>query len=165
MIENGFCAKSFWLTLEYYAYESKAKAAGAKQLARTFGQIGVMTAFEKLEVKPVEVKPELTAFEKIDYAVKLEGLKEGYIKELLRDMMVAELSQKQLAPSKVEYTTVKVRASELGFSTQQIGQGGQLGKWVKSQIEPSFGERVGKYEVNHYEVNSKLDEVINAFFR
>ena len=45
LVENGFCAKSFWLTLEYFAYESKAKAPGAKQLARTFGQIGVKAFF------------------------------------------------------------------------------------------------------------------------
>ncbi|MGL6342577.1 MAG: hypothetical protein ACRC80_25970 [Waterburya sp.] len=164
-IQNqGFCAKSFWLTLEYFAYDSKAKAPGAKQLARTFGQIGVMAAFEKLS-EPSAVKPELTAHERIQDAKDLYSLPDGYLKELLRDMMVAELSQKALPSSQIEYTTAKVRAKELGYSTESIGNGSQLGKYLKQNIEPSFNERVGKYNVYHYEINPRLDETIHSFFR
>ncbi len=166
-IQNeGFCAKSFWLTLEYFAYESKAKAPGAKQLARTFGQIGVMTAFDKLGVKPIETKSvALTAHDRIQDAKTLYELPDGYLKELLRDMMVAELSQKQIATSKQEFTTVKVRARELGYSTEQIGTGGQLGKYTKNHIEPAFSERVGKYDTWHYELNERFDDVIHSYFR
>ncbi|MGL5078495.1 MAG: hypothetical protein ACRDBG_22075 [Waterburya sp.] len=116
------------------------------------------------ETKPREL-PTYTVQENIDYAVKLETLPKGYIQELLRDMLVAELSQKKLQAAKPEYTTVKVRAKELGFSVAQIGTGSQLGKWVKSHLEPAFVERVGKYEVKHYEVNGRLDDVIDSYFR
>lgn len=165
-IQNeGFCPKSFWLTLEYFAYDSKAKAPVAKQLARTFGQLGVMTAFDKLETKPVETKPELKAHDHIQDAATLYALPDGYLKELLRDMMVAELSQAQLPPAKVEYTTVKVRARELGYSVEQIGTGSQLGMYTTKHLEPAFSERVGKYGVNHYELNERFDEVIHSYFR
>jgi phage antirepressor YoqD-like protein len=50
--QNGFNAKATWLVIEYFAYESKAKAEGAKQIARTFGQLGIQLTFDKLaEVK------------------------------------------------------------------------------------------------------------------
>jgi hypothetical protein len=52
LVENGFCAKSFWLALEYFAYDSEAEASGAKHLTRAFGRVGIMTAFTKLEAKP-----------------------------------------------------------------------------------------------------------------
>jgi hypothetical protein len=52
LLEDGFCPKSLWLTLEYFAYDSKLKAEGAKHLTRAFGRVGIMTAFTKLEVKP-----------------------------------------------------------------------------------------------------------------
>jgi hypothetical protein len=45
---SGFDAKASWLVIEYYAYDSKAKALGAKQIARTFGMIGVISAFDAL---------------------------------------------------------------------------------------------------------------------
>ena len=48
LVENGFDAKASWLVIEYFAYDSKAKADQAKQIARTFGAIGIMTTFEKL---------------------------------------------------------------------------------------------------------------------
>jgi hypothetical protein len=52
LVKNGFDAKACWLVIEYYAYESKAKAPGAKQFARTFGEIGLMTTFDKLTEVP-----------------------------------------------------------------------------------------------------------------
>jgi hypothetical protein len=57
LVENGFNPQAVWLTIEYFAYESKAKAPMAKQLARTFGAIGVMTTLEQLKPK----QPEPTA--------------------------------------------------------------------------------------------------------
>jgi phage antirepressor YoqD-like protein len=50
--KEGFDAKATWLVIEYFAYESKAKAEGAKQIARTFGQLGIQLTFDNLtEVK------------------------------------------------------------------------------------------------------------------
>lgn len=48
LIENGFPPQAVWLCIEYYAFESKAKAPMAKQLARTFGSIGVMVTLKEL---------------------------------------------------------------------------------------------------------------------
>jgi len=57
IIENGFDAQATWLIIEYFAYESKAKAIRAKQLARTFGSVGIYTVFEELK-KPQELPAE-----------------------------------------------------------------------------------------------------------
>jgi hypothetical protein len=46
LLESGFCAQSAWLVIEYFAYESKANAEGAKRLARLFGSIGVQSCFD-----------------------------------------------------------------------------------------------------------------------
>lgn len=32
LVENGFDGKATWLVIEYFAYDSKAKAPGAKQI-------------------------------------------------------------------------------------------------------------------------------------
>ena len=48
LVENGFSPKAVWLCIEYFAYDSKAKAPRAKQLARTFGSIGVMTTLASI---------------------------------------------------------------------------------------------------------------------
>jgi hypothetical protein len=164
LVKDGFCAKSFWLTLEYFAYESKAD--GAKRLAHTFSQIGVMTAFDKLEVKPDVVAPKVYSIqENIECARTLYALPDGYLKELLRDALVAELSQKQLAATKPEYIAVAVRATELGYSLQQIGTGRELGRYAKNLVEPAFRERVGKYDTWYYLLNDRLDEAIHSYFR
>jgi hypothetical protein len=42
LVENGFPTQAVWLTIEYFAFESKAAAPMAKQLARTFGSIGII---------------------------------------------------------------------------------------------------------------------------
>ncbi len=173
LVENGFPPQAVWLCIEYFAYESKARAEMAKQLARTFGSIGVMTTLQKLTEKeePKNNVVQLLSRDVIDYvnaAKDIEALVPGYLKELLRDELVDTLSTKRglLKPSeqKAEYTIVKVRARELGYSTEQVGHGGQLGKWVKRHVPVAFIERVGKYDVNHYEINSQLDETIHAFF-
>lgn len=48
LVENGFDAQATWLVIEYFAYESKAKAISAKRLARTFGAMGVYQLFDEL---------------------------------------------------------------------------------------------------------------------
>lgn len=42
LAENGFPPQAVWLTIEYFAFDSKAKAPMAKAIARTFGSIGVI---------------------------------------------------------------------------------------------------------------------------
>jgi hypothetical protein len=60
LVKNGFDAKACWLVIEYYAYESKAKAPGAKRYARVFGQLGIMNTFDELNKVPTPNGLELT---------------------------------------------------------------------------------------------------------
>lgn len=53
---------------------------------------------------------------------------------------------------------------ELAYSTADIGNGSALGKFVAKAIAPAFIERVGKYEVKHYQVNDALDTAIKTYF-
>ena len=46
--ESGFNSISAWLVIEYFAYDSKAKALGAKRIARLFGAFGIQQVFELL---------------------------------------------------------------------------------------------------------------------
>jgi hypothetical protein len=48
LTQEGFPPQAVWLCIEYYAFESKAKAPMAKQLARTFGALGIMSTLKGL---------------------------------------------------------------------------------------------------------------------
>lgn len=61
-LEKGFDANSSWAVIEYFAYESQAKASEAKKLARLFGALGIAKAFEIAE----ESKQEKTARKSFD---------------------------------------------------------------------------------------------------
>lgn len=79
LIENGFNAQASWLVIEYYAYESKAESLGAKQIARTFGSIGLQLTFEKLNEKPMTYIESLEALlksEKEKEALRLKAVKQ-----------------------------------------------------------------------------------------
>jgi hypothetical protein len=172
LVKNGFDVKACWLVIEYFAYESKAKAPGAKQIARTFGQIGLMTTFDKLTEVLVAPVRQLSVHTSVEYANAAQYISQENnktLQELLRNQLIDELSviqsqTKALSPSITERTIVKVRAKELGYTITQIGNGTALGKWVAKSIPVSFEERVGKYIVKHYEVTTELDEVIHDFF-
>ncbi len=66
---NGFNAQTTWLVIEHFAFESKAKALGAKRLARTFGAFGIHQLFEQI-IKP-KTKAELI-LEQAQQLVNLE---------------------------------------------------------------------------------------------
>ena len=67
------------------------------------------------------------------------------------------------APAK-HYTTVMIRASQLGYSAKQIDGGASLGKYVKQTIQPDHKDWQGQYQVWQYEVNDQLDARIHSFF-
>jgi hypothetical protein len=161
LIENGFCAKSFWLTLEYFAYDSKAKAAGAKRLARTFGQLGVMTAFDKLEAKPEPIARQLPPVR--DYIEHLEAAKE--IDNLLKQACYEHLGATNALPVSDgdDLVLAAVLARDLGYKLEK-GQDSQLGKWVVKHHEPRGKTQHGRYEVNVYSRREIIDTV-HAFFR
>ena len=56
---NGFPPEAVILTLEYFAYESKAKAIAAKAIMRTFGTIGLMSTLQQLGVSQEETITEI----------------------------------------------------------------------------------------------------------
>lgn len=101
-------------------------------------------------------------------AERIETINNLTLRQLLRDELIDELSIKrgikQLAPVKNEYTIVKVRAKELGYSLIDIGNGSALGKFVAKLVPIAFDERVGKYSVKHYLVNDQLDTAIKSYF-
>ena len=48
LTEEGFSPVATWLTIDYFANESKAKAVFAKAIANTFGAFGVKSAFNQI---------------------------------------------------------------------------------------------------------------------
>jgi hypothetical protein len=52
----------------------------------------------------------------------------------------------------------------LGYSVAQIGNGSALGKYLARHVDVAFAEEVGKYLVNHYLVNDRLDTAIHNYF-
>lgn len=109
----------------------------------------------------------------IDYvkaAALLPTLKvNAQLKALLEDALTDDLelmrNQRLLGAGKREYTIVKVRAKELGYSTEQIKNGSGLGRFVANIVPVAFSKRIGDYDVNHYEVGAELDDAIHAYFR
>jgi phage anti-repressor protein len=103
-------------------------------------------------------------------AERIERVNNLTLQQLLRDKLIDELSVERgllrnLAPVKQpEHTIVKVRATELGYSTGDIGNGSALGKFVAKLVPVAFEERVGKYSVKHYLVSDQLDTAIKSYF-
>lgn len=175
LVENGFPPVAVILVLEYFAYESKAKAPGAKSLMRLFGAIGLKAVLGKLTEQPepkVKALPQRDTIDYVNAASTIPTLKvNSLLKQLLEDALTDDLelmrNQKLLTSGndKKQYTIVKVRAKELGYPVDGIGTGSSLGRFVAKHLKPALEERVGKFMVKHYEVCADLDEVIHAYFR
>jgi len=112
--------------------------------------------------------PQRDAIAYIEAATNVEMVNNLTLQELLRNELIDELSVKrgirQLGAASKEYTIVKVRAHELGYSTEEVGNGSALGRFVAKLVPIAFEERVGKYTVKHYEVNDELDTAIKTYF-
>ena len=123
-------------------------------------------------VVPAEpVVPQLPHRDPIDYinaAALLPTIDVNpQLKRLLEDYLTDDLElRRNLANTpKKEYNIVKVRAKELGYNLDKIQNGSQLGKYVARHVPATFKKRIGDFEVNHYELSERLDEVIHSFFR
>lgn len=77
LVDNGFNAKASWLVIEYFAYDSKAEAPGAKQIARTFGQVGIMTTFDQLNSQIQQAMGDKPTLDLIADASKLAEIAYG----------------------------------------------------------------------------------------
>lgn len=124
---------------------------------------------DHIETEPIAL-PVRDTVEYIEAADKLERMSDSILKLLLKDCLVDELELRRnnlALPSgdrRKQYTIVKVRAMQLGYSAKEIGKGTELGRFVKARIKPSHQELVGRFPVYHYEINSDLDTAIHTFF-
>jgi hypothetical protein len=133
------------------------------------------------KVREAEVKetpaPQLKALpsrDTIDYVAAqkyLDSRPRDRFTALAEQMLIAEMAgiqnSQRLLPSAEpvkHYTTVMVRANQLGYSAKQIDGGTALGKFVKQVIEPDHQDWQGQYKVWQYEVTDELDARIHSFF-
>lgn len=123
---------------------------------------------QSLRYPPAQPAPQRDTIQYIEAATALNEMPDSMLKLLLRDSLVDELelrrNQKSLPAPKKQYTIVKVRAKELGYSLAQIGSGASLGRFVRKRVDPVADDRVGLYKVYHYEVNDTLDDAIHEYF-
>ena len=175
LIENGFPPAAVILVLEYFAYESKAKAHGAKMLMRIFGAFGLKSVLEKLGgnhfPKVARRLPERDSVDYANAAAQVHVLPDGHLKRLIQMALVDDLELRRNnalvagGGSKPRFTIVKVRAKDLGYSVAEIGSGSDLGRFVAKRVKPAFKESVGNWsDVNHFEVTPELDSAIHAYF-
>lgn len=124
---------------------------------------------EKIAEEKVNNKKEIpSTIEYVKAHEYIETINNETLKQLLRDQLIDELSvlrgQKALPEKAIHYTIAKVRAIELGYSTKEIGNGSQLGKFLARNVPIAFSERIGKYATNHYAVDDQLDTAIHRYF-
>jgi hypothetical protein len=112
----------------------------------------------------------------IDYAnasKTINSLPDSHTKRLLDKMLTKTLAVQEtndyLALKATEekpkqYTTAPVRAKDLGYSVEQIKDGGSLGKFVKKLVKPEFQDYSGQFLTWHYEINDAFDAAIHAYF-
>ncbi len=143
----------------------KLAAAGFKLL------VMLELAPQKLAEEVRQLPPVRDAIDYTEASKYVGSMKDGQLKRLLEARIVADLSidrvnQNQLLSSEKpkQYTTVTVRAAQLGYTAQQIGNGSALGAFVGKYIEREFQEWQGKYQVWHYEVTDELDRCIHQYF-
>jgi hypothetical protein len=149
LVKNGFDAKACWLVIEYYAYESKATALGAKQIARTFGQIGLMTTFDKLTEVPV--LPEVPVVPKTALELAKEQVK--LLEQLeLQQAVIASLQEESERQAEVidelyDYSSIIRIAKynsvpETNFNWRMLKVASQkLGTEIKRVDCPRFGTK------------------------
>lgn len=141
-------------------------------------KIDLVTAFKKAKdllagkvEHPPALKPARDVVEYIAAAKTLETLKVNpQLKQLLEDGLVDEMALMRtnatvIAPATKEYTIVKVRATELGFTHKEIENGSSLGRYVAKRLNYAFKKRIGDFEVMHYLISDELDSIIREYFK
>lgn len=174
---NGLDFELSRLACYHVALASDSRGKDAVKMAKHYFATKTREAEVTQLTSPVEStqKRSLPVRDAVDYiqaADILSKLPDNRLTRLLNQRLVDEVAlvvvnQKQIAPVTGEikqYTTATVRASQLGYSAKQIGNGTTLGKFVKAEIAPEFSDWQGQYMVNHFEVNDRLDSRIHAFF-
>ncbi len=167
LVKGGFPAKAVWLTVEYFAWESKAKAEMAKQIARTFGMLGVMQTFEKLSEDLPTQSPRIGLVEVAESTNKMytaiSGLEASgdlqlaqLLKSTLGNLILAE-NQKLLSPAQVDQVEGAVDvAIRLGFSVPKNYEG-SLGLRVKKDCSHLLVGKNNRYSTaSHKQVPANM---------
>jgi hypothetical protein len=171
LIQNGFPPSAAWLCIEYYAFESRAKAPMAKQLARTFGAIGIMSTLKELNTldKPTAItnspSKELVAAREIRELTDLLD-DNPRLAQLLTDSIVNRTLEKALPAATLRGVTEI--ANEMGFKTDASSRV-KLGSFIKSlgSFEPVKESRLCNgvlTPINCYSDTPDLRTAIADFF-
>ena len=166
---GGFPPEAVWLCIEYYAFDSKAKAPMAKQLARTFGSIGIKTTLEKLKQQEVTIEvprqlpPKRDYIQHLDAVERISKVANPIVRSYLEQAQMEELFSQLSLPAEKddELVICTVLAKEMGF-TLKPGQDSQLGKWVKRNHDPKGQAQHGRYPVYVYSRSEIQDTVAQA---
>jgi hypothetical protein len=135
---NGFCAQAAWLTIEYFAWESKADAPGAKELARLFGSIGIKTCLELTSSEVVQQN----ALASMDYS-KVLAHSSKY--PGLQDELDYAVSQPSEDSSPVEYMPIRDMAELRGI-----------------KLDITHAQIVGRIMADVYKLKMKVDKAPKA---
>jgi hypothetical protein len=121
-----------------------------------------------LPLAPPAQKSLPSAVEYVAAIKTISDLPRNRLTVLAEQLLVAEMAGIQnclpSATNAKHYTTVMIRANQLGYSSKQIDGGVALGKYVKATIAPDHKDWQGQYQVWQYEVNEDLDARIHSFF-
>lgn len=140
---NGFPPVAVILVLEYFAYESKAKAPGAKSLMRLFGAIGLKTVLTKLaEHHKPQSAPVSQFIEPEVISAELEAIKfftgNG-------DLRLAQLAKVHLGNRYLASQQKLLKPVDLPQYEGVIDVAIRLGFNVPSNYEGALGTHVAKY--------------------
>jgi hypothetical protein len=165
LVENGFPPQAVWLTIEYFAFESKAAAPMAKQLARTFGSIGIKATLEQLNQKPQpSLKPVRDTIDWLNASDRIANLTDPILKSYLTQSLYEDLGAIKALPSAdIRLAPIAVLAREKGYRLKP-GQESQLGRFAKKHLEPKGTAPHGRYAVNIYEDSEQTNSILEAFF-
>jgi prophage antirepressor-like protein len=167
--QNLLCLSEAALTF----FISRSRTEAGKQINRWI-HTEVLPSIRKtgsysLKPEPIAL-PQRDTIDYVNAAKDLASLPANTLTMLLKDCLIDELELKRNIKAlpdgnqKKEYTIVKVRARELGYTEKEVGNGSSLGKFIRARVECACQERIGIYNVFHYEITPELDEAIHAFF-
>jgi hypothetical protein len=168
--DEGFSAQAVWLCIEYYAFESRAKAPMAKQIARTFGAIGVMATLKELS-QPTAIasgpSKELVAAREIRELTDLLD-DNPRLAQILTDSIINRVVELPQLPGTAQpLRGVAEIAVELGFKVDTSNRV-KLGNYIKSQGFDSEKEKRlcngVMTAINCYRDTPELREAIAGYF-
>jgi hypothetical protein len=170
--DGGFPPQAVWLCIEYYAFESRAKAPMAKQIARTFGAIGVMATLK--ELSQPSLAPQLSchaiAMQKADAIRHItdELSDNPRLAQLLIDFSINDILTTHRLPGTAQpLRGVAEIAVELGFKVDASNRV-KLGNYIKAQGFDSEKEKRlcngVMTAINCYRDTPELRESIAGYF-